>query len=113
MAIIDLISAPDVGADEWVGGRIVTYSVGTETGDLMNGSPNMTITDGVATLDVTQTGTIGVGDEITAGGNEYYIVARRGGDTYAVQTATGAKPADLASTAITDIERTFNSISNG
>ena len=55
-------------------------------------------------------GTIGIGDEITAGGNEYYIVARRGGDTYAVQTATGAKPSDLASTAITDIERTFNTL---
>ena len=51
-----LTSAPDIGADEWNGGRIVTYSVGTDTGDLKNGSPNMTITDGVATLDVAQTG---------------------------------------------------------
>ena len=107
-----LASAPDIGADEWNGGHIVTYSVGTDTSDLKNGSPNITITDGVATLSVAQTGTIGIGDEITAGGNEYYIIARRGNDTYAVQTAIGAKPSDLASTAVTDIERTFNTLSD-
>ena len=45
----------------------VFYSVGTDTCNLMNGSPLISITGDTATLDVAQTGNVGVADEIDYG----------------------------------------------
>jgi hypothetical protein len=91
----------------------IYYSIGTSTADLKTGSPNMTISGGVATLDVAQTGNIGAGDVISyrSGALSVYIKSVVNNTTFVVQTVTGATPGDYYSS-VTSIKRTFNSISS-
>ena len=104
-------AAPDIGADEFSGGAAVYYSVGTSTADLDNGG-NVTISKGVASFTVDQPDNVGVGDELVAGGNTYYITGRASATKYLVSTRTGYLPADLGSNAVTSIQRAFNAISD-
>jgi hypothetical protein len=90
----------------------VYYSAGTDTGDLKSGSPNVTVTNHTAVFTVAQPDNVGVGDEILAGGNTYYIQSRQSSTAYTVTTATGAIPSDLSSTAVTSISRAFNTLSD-
>lgn len=98
----------DFGADQVV--PRVFYSVGTNTNNLEQGAGNVTITNAIATLTVTQLDNVGVGDKLQAGGNNYFIVGRTSNTQYYVETVLGAKPSDLASSSVTGIYRTFNSI---
>ena len=101
---------PDIGADEWTGGRLAYFSVGTSTANLSVGG-NVTISDGEATFTTAQATNVGVGDQLVAGGITYYISGRNSATFYAVRTRTGAKPADLSSSAVTSISRAFNTLS--
>ena len=104
-------TSPDLGADE-ASGSVVYYSVGTDTSNLESGSGNVSITDGVATFTVAQADNVGLGDEVVAGGNTYYISSRTSSTVYNVKTRTGAVPSDLGSSAVTSISRTFNTLSD-
>lgn len=92
----------------------VYYSVGQDTStDNMTGSPTLTMTSGVATFTVAQTGNIGVGDRVTYDTSK---VAYIGGKTlttvWTLITATGAIPANEASAVtINSIKREFASLS--
>jgi len=87
----------------------VYYSVGVSTADLKT-TANINITSGTATFSANQAVNIGVGDEISAGGNKYYISGRTSASAYTVTTRTGATPANLATTALSYIKRAFNSL---
>ena len=100
---------PDIGPDEYTGGKLVYYSVGTSTADLSAGG-NVTLSDGEATFTTSQAANVGVGDKLVAGGNTYFISGRASATFYAVRTRTGAKPADLSSSAVTSISRAFNTL---
>lgn len=65
------------------------------TGDLKTGSPTLTISSGVATLSVAQTGNIGAGCRITYDGSLIaYISAITSSTVFSVITATGGTPSD-------------------
>ena len=102
---------PDIGADEYTGGKLVYYSVGTSTANLSAGG-NVTLSDGEATFTASQASNVGVGDKLIAGGNTYYISGRNSATFYAVRTRTGAKPANLSTTSVTSITRAFNTINS-
>ncbi|MFA6183740.1 MAG: LamG domain-containing protein [Parcubacteria group bacterium] len=89
----------------------VYYSVGQSTADLKNGTPNVSITSGVATLSVAQTGNIGVGDVIVANAISYYISSRSSQSVWNVVTNTGATPTNITSTAVTSIKHVYPSLS--
>ena len=59
-----------------------------------------------------QSDSVGVGDELIAGGNTYHISGRQSSTVYAVTSITGTEPADLSSTSVTSIKREFNTISD-
>ena len=89
----------------------VYYSIGTSTADLKTGSPTITISSGIATLSVAQTGNIGVGDVITYRGTSIkaYIKSVVDNTTFVVQTATGGTPTNYSDT-VTTIKRVFNDV---
>lgn len=77
------------------------------TGDIKTGSPTLTILDGVATLNVAQTGNIGVGCRITYDASEVaYISQINSATSFDLVTATGETPSDE------DIAVTVNSIAH-
>jgi hypothetical protein len=89
----------------------VFYSVGTSVADLKAGAPTLTIASGSATFSLAQPDNVGVGDEITYNGtSKAYIAGRSSSTVYAVRTATGAVPLDVASATVNQIKRAFNSL---
>jgi peptidoglycan hydrolase-like protein with peptidoglycan-binding domain len=90
----------------------VYYSVGQSSADLKTGSPTMTISNGVATFSVPQTGNIGVGDKITYGSSVVYITGKVGSsDTvWTVETATGDTPDNTAIINVSSITRAYTSL---
>jgi len=86
----------------------VYYSVCTfGTSSIMTGSPNLTITNGVANLTVAQTGNIGVGCRITYDGASIaYIHSVNSPTSFNVRSAVGNKPDNE------DTEVTVNSIAH-
>ena len=90
----------------------VYYSVGTSAADLKAGAPTVTIASGTATFSIAQPANVGIGDEITYGaGLKAYISGRSSSTQYAVRTPTGAVPADVVGSTVTQIVRAFNSLS--
>lgn len=84
----------------------VHFSCG-DSGDLKTGSPNCTISDGVLTFTVAQTGNIGVGDRITYDTSKFCFIKSKVSTTvWNVTTGTGANPTNEAS------EVTVNSIAH-
>lgn len=83
------------------------------TGDLKTGSPTITISDGVATLSVAQTGNIGQGCRITYGGgsSSCYISRVNSPTSYNVITATGGVPGDVSGQAVNSIAHEYASTS--
>jgi hypothetical protein len=79
--------------------------------DLSNDSPNISITNGVATLSVAQTGNIGQGDIITYGGHTCYISKVNSSTSFNVITSAGAWPDDHTSVAVTSITHEYGSLS--
>jgi len=68
------------------------------TGDIKTGSPTLTISSGVATLSVAQTGNIGQGCRITYDTSSIaYISAVNSSTSFDVVTATGGTPSDEGS----------------
>ena len=90
----------------------VYYSVGTSTSDLKTGSPNVSITSGVATFDTAQTGNIGVGDVVVANSISYIIVSKVSTSVWGVRNLNGTAASDVGSTAVTSIKRAFNSLAD-
>jgi len=90
----------------------VYYSVGQSAADLKTGTPNVTITAGVATFTVAQTGNIGVGDVIVANAISYYISSKTSTTVWNVVTVLGATPTDITSTAVTSIKHVYTSLSS-
>jgi hypothetical protein len=90
----------------------VYYSVSPfGTGDIKTGTPNCSITSGVATLDVAQTGNIGQGCRLTYGGHVAYISQVNSSTSFNVVTAVGGTPADHASVAVDSIGHEYASLS--
>lgn len=92
----------------------VFYSIGTDAAtDRKTGSPTITISSGVATFSVAQTGNIGVGDRIThAGGDGYcFITAKQSTTVWNVSNATGGNPTDVTTQSVTSIKREYSSLS--
>lgn len=92
----------------------IYYSVSPfGTSDIKTGSPDITISSGVATLSVPQTGNIGQGDRITYdGGSIVYISAVNSSISFDVITATGGIPADAFVETVDSISHEFSSISS-
>jgi hypothetical protein len=89
----------------------VYYSVSPfGTGDIKTGSPNISISSGVATLDVAQTGNIGQGCRITYDGHIAYISLVNSSTSFNVVTALGVAAADHASVAVTSIAHEYASL---
>ncbi len=102
----------DIGADELI--NEVFYSVGIEIGDLSNGSPSITISSGVATLSVAQTGHLGVGDVIDydSDNKKAYILAVLSPTQFRVQSARAVTPGNVTGVSVSSIKRAFNSITD-
>jgi hypothetical protein len=91
----------------------VYYSVSPfGTGDIKTGTPNCSISSGVATLDVAQTGNIGQGCRLTYGGHIAYISQVNSSTSFNVVTATGGTPDDHASVAVDSIAHEYASLSD-
>jgi len=91
----------------------VFYSIGQNTDDHKTGSPNITISSGVATFTVSQTATnMGVGDRIIhAGGDGHSFIASKTSNTvWNVINATGGNPTDVTSQSVTSIAHEFTTI---
>ncbi len=92
------------------------YSIGTNSSDLKTGSPTLTITNGIASLTIAQTGNVGVGDAICWNSacpltnSKVHIAEVLGPKTFRVQTPTGGVPSGTTQGSIY-IKRAFNSIS--
>ena len=100
----------DIGADE--GAIPVYYSVGQATGNLETGAGTVSISSGVATFSVAQTGNIGVGDRITYNtSNIAYISGKTDTSTWTVVTATGGVPANVTDATVNAINHVFTTIS--
>ena len=76
----------------------VFYSVGTNSADLKTGSPQISITGSTATLDVSQTGDVGVGDVIDFDSPPklVYISSVISPSEFTVKRADGSTPAPAA-----------------
>lgn len=82
------------------------------TGDQKTGSPNMTVSSNVMTLDVAQTGNIGVGYVITANSVSYYITSVTSSTVFVVSNVQGGNVSDVGtSTAVTSISAIWADIS--
>ena len=97
---------------DYASGGDIYYSVGTSTADLKTGAPWITISNGVATLDASQTGNVGVGDVITYNfsGSKAYVRAVLSPTRFVVQTVTGGLPANHGGSNVNSIMRVFNDI---
>ncbi|MGH9461100.1 MAG: LamG-like jellyroll fold domain-containing protein, partial [Vicinamibacteria bacterium] len=96
--------------DTWSSGNVF-YSVGTETANLMIGSPLITILGGDATLDIAQTGNIGVGDEIVYGaGAKAYIKSVISPSQFEVHDPRGGAPPNATNLTVIAIRRAFNDL---
>ena len=94
-------------------GGDVYYSVGTSRPtDLKTGAPNISITNGTATLDQAQTGHIGLGDEINYVGGIAYISFVLSQTQFIVHTANGGVPPDVGSATVNSIMRAFPSLAS-
>lgn len=82
----------------------VFYSISPfGTGDIKTGSPTLTISGGVATLNVAQTGNIGVGCRVTYDTTSIaYISAVNSATSFDLITAVGAAPSDEGSPVTVD-----------
>jgi hypothetical protein len=92
-------------------GGDVFYSVGTDTSDLETGTPVIDIVNGTAYLSVSQTGNIGVGDEIDYGaGIKAYIKDVVTPNQFVVHRPNGSIPGDVSGLPINGIRRAFNDL---
>jgi len=94
----------------------VYYSVGQSQAppndNHMTGTPTMTLTQGLATFNVTQTGNIGVGDAVNYGSNVTAYISQKVSQTqWRLVTATGLAPPDASGQTVNSIKRTFTSLS--
>ena len=89
---------------------VIFYSVGIDTSDLKTGTPNMTISSGVMTFTVAQTGDIGVGDVVLANSMPYMIVGKISTTVWNVMDVDGTPAIDTGSVAVISIRRAFNSL---
>lgn len=95
-----------------LGAADVYYSVCPYgTGDIKTGSPNITITSGIATLTVAQTGNIGIGCCIEYNSLRAFISTVNSSTSFDVVTAVGATAPDQTSTAVTSIHHEYASLS--
>ncbi len=102
----------DIGADEHTSTHVY-YSVGQNTNDHKTGTPDVTISDGVATFSVAQTATnMGVGDRVTYnGGSVAYISGKISDTQWTLVTATGQAPTDeLTPVTVNSIAHEFASL---
>jgi serine protease AprX len=89
----------------------VFYSVGTNLGNLREGTPRITIASGVATFTTPQKTYVGVGDVIKYDGyKRAYIAERIDSSTFKVVTNKGATPSNITNASVDSILRTFNSL---
>ena len=92
----------------------VFYSVGANAGPLEDGPAKISITNGLATLDVAQTtNDIGVGDVIDydTDNKKAYVWDVVSPTQLQVQTAIGVLPGNVTNVDVNSIKRAFNSIS--
>ena len=78
--------------------------------DHMTGSPEITTVSGVATLNVAQTGNIGQGYIILAGGESYFISLVNSSTSFNVVTSTGGTPGDVEDVSVTSITPAYASV---
>ncbi|MGO8697805.1 MAG: LamG-like jellyroll fold domain-containing protein [Limisphaerales bacterium] len=94
----------------------VYYSVGQVKyndagGNLMTGTPTVTISGGTATFSVAQTGNIGVGDRVTYNGTSVAWIAGRTSQTvWNLETVTGGIPANVTGVTVNSIGHEYNSL---
>ena len=100
-------SSNAVHTQDSASGGDVFYSIGTDNLNLMNGSPNITITNGTAYLSVAQAGNISVGDEIDHG-SKVYIKSVISQTRFVVHAPAGGMPTDTGSVGVNFIGRAFN-----
>ena len=91
----------------------VYYSVSPfGTGDIKTGSPTITISSGVATLSVGQTGNIGQGCRITYNTSSVcYISGVTDSTHFSVVTATGGTPGNVSGQTVNSIAHEYASLS--
>jgi hypothetical protein len=91
----------------------VYYSVGQDaTTDRKTGTPTISLSSGVATFSVAQTGNIGVGDVITYDTDKKcYISGKTSTSVWSCATATGTAPTDITGSTVVSIKRVFTSLS--
>lgn len=82
------------------------------TGDIKTGSPNIVISSGVATLDVAQTGNIGIGTMIEYNSLKCVISQVNSSTSFNVLTVTGGTPSDQSSVAVTSIHHIWASLAD-
>lgn len=89
----------------------IYFSVGTTTCDLKAGSPNITITNGIATFSCPQIHGVGVGDMITYGNNDKCYISKKESNTiWEVKTEKGKKAKQVSDQKVNKIGRAFNSL---
>ena len=90
----------------------VYYSVGQNTNDHKSGSPNIDITNGVATFTVAQTATnLGVGDRVTYNGASIaYIAQKITTSQWRLITATGTMPPNVSGQPVNSITHEDSSL---
>jgi hypothetical protein len=82
------------------------------TGDIKTGSPTISISSGVATLSVAQTGNIGQGCRITYNTSSVcYISGVTDSTHFSVVTATGGTPANVSGQTVNSIAHEYASLS--
>ena len=85
------------------------FSVGISTADLKIAS-KITISRGLATFSVEQTGNIGSGDVITYDTNKTVYIKYKVGNVWSVQSSTATYPDDIILSDVVSIKRSFNSL---
>ncbi|HRZ95363.1 MAG TPA: LamG domain-containing protein [Candidatus Moranbacteria bacterium] len=102
----------DIGADE--AATAIYYSVGQSSSDLKTGSPTLSIdASGNGTLDVAQTGNMGVGDYIEYGTSPYakaYITGKTSSTVWTVQSATGTSLGVATTEPVNSIKHSYTSL---
>jgi hypothetical protein len=103
----------DIGADE--AATAIYYSVGQSSSDLKTGSPTLSIdSSGNGTLDVAQTGNMGVGDYIEYGTSPYtkaYISGKTSTTVWTVQSATGSSLGVGTTMPVNSIKHSYTTLS--
>jgi hypothetical protein len=91
----------------------VYYSVGQDaTTDLKTGTPTVSLSSGVATFSVAQTGNIGVGDVVTYDTDKTCNISGKTSQTvWSCVTATGGVPTNITGSTVVSIKRVFTSLS--